>query len=1155
MHLTIPVLIEEIRPVDQPGPAEHRLQPLFIGEPRGSSTSLSRGLAGLRRSLTSQLMLLSREGKHAAVSAYGFFPDVRIESFAVRLDLRGGPMRAVVPVATFPQWSRLLGFLPDARDVWFQLEPKGDHEARVTDVLTRVFREFERRLDPGDFDTLLGRFREPRRRLSIVPVSVWFDPDQRLERPRDDSRAALGSEQVFDGQSELAKVGRCLDDLHPDRLDRCFGRDDTVAEMERLLAAADHRPVAIIGPRLVGKTAVLHEVIHRRAEAEAGGTRASRHGTAEFWTISPQRLIAGMSYLGQWEQRLLAILDFVAKRQHVLVLDDVLGLYGAGQSSQSDLCVADVLRPRILARRVRVIAEMTPEQHRLLAERDRGLADAFHVVRLDEPSADETLGILLEVVALLEARHGARFAPDAVAAAVRLTRRHQRGAAFPGKAIRALAGLAVRSPASHRGLAIDPLLAATGQGRAAWGRDPAAEGAAEHIDRRSVLLDFQERSGMVPAFIDDEARLPRGDVVAGLRRLLVGQDAAVDALADVVSLAKAGLNDPERPLGSLLLVGPTGVGKTQAAKALATVLFGDPGRLLRFDMNEFASADAAARLAGSFANPEGLLTAAVRRQPFCVLLFDEIEKAHSDVFDLLLQVLGEARLTDAAGLTTDFSSAVILMTSNLGSREAARGLGFGGADAATASVYRRAVEGFFRPEFVNRLDHVVMFDDLSRRQMTDIAERVLAEVPAREGLARRRCVLDVSPAVLEWVVDRGYDRALGARAMKRAVERDLVQPVARQLAATAPELPTVIAIRPHPATGISVQVAAIEQAVPPSRQLDIAALSPEDYASRVAAVLDRLTEQCRQHRPETPASFRNVPAEYAWHLGFMAQITDLRRERGEASDRRMRQVNRQPLSAGLGWDLPAHEQSRTWRGVSLFRNYVREMAAAIDIRDYLREIASAAPPQAARDRETFVSDTLARLDLMGPGVSGWHFEQALVVVRSVAAAGPERAAMLGRISAALALPQVGFDAEWHRGEPVGEPTAGTDDGSSRHWWDMIADEAVRRRQRQAFRLDVAVISGQRALAFAGGFEGTYLMCTADGRLLPFLAVALPLPADRQPGEVLAECLAAHEAAIAAGGDADADPLRWRPVIEIVAADGFRPLSREDFLPLPPEFTE
>lgn len=245
---------------------------------------------------------------------------------------------------------------------------------------------------------------------------------------------------------------------------------------------------------------------------------------------------------------------------------------------------------------------------------------------------------------------------------------------------------------------------------------------------------------------------------------------AVAACADAVTIAKARLNDPVRPIASFLFLGPTGVGKTQCAKSLAKYLFGE-GRLLRFDMNEFAGYSSVARLIGTFDAPEGLLTSVVRREPFAVVLFDEIEKAHPAFFDLLLGVMGDARLTDARGQTVDFTNTIIIMTSNLGAQEDATDLGFRQTNQSDASVYRQAAEKFFKPEFFNRVTRVVPFERLRREDVREIAGRLIQDIFSREGLTRRGVKLIVETEALNLLVQAGYHPQLGARALKRTLER------------------------------------------------------------------------------------------------------------------------------------------------------------------------------------------------------------------------------------------------------------------------------------------------------------------------------------------------------------------------------------------------
>ncbi|MDX1939006.1 MAG: AAA family ATPase, partial [Saprospiraceae bacterium] len=275
---------------------------------------------------------------------------------------------------------------------------------------------------------------------------------------------------------------------------------------------------------------------------------------------------------------------------------------------------------------------------------------------------------------------------------------------------------------------------------------------------------------------------------------LVGQPRAVAALENVIHLSKAKLADRSKPVSSFLFIGPTGVGKTQAAKVLCNYLMGSEDQLLRFDMNEYIDGTAVQRLIGDFYNPEGQLTGKVRYRPFGVLLLDEIEKAHPKVHDLLLQLLDEGRLTDSLGRTVDFSNTIIIMTTNLGAREIGLQLGFNALPEREADIYRKAVENFFRPEFINRIDDILIFNPLELEHILNIARLQIRELLQRDGFVRRTTILNISKDALEWVARRGFDARMGGRALKRQIERDLTTLSAEQLIATNIDSPIIFDI-------------------------------------------------------------------------------------------------------------------------------------------------------------------------------------------------------------------------------------------------------------------------------------------------------------------------------------------------------------------------
>ncbi|MFM7846173.1 MAG: AAA family ATPase [Planctomycetota bacterium] len=594
----------------------------------------------------------------------------------------------------------------------------------------------------------------------------------KLQDPNECQRASLESGTVRDGEWELFTVGYSLSDLYPQRLDRPILRSTEVQELTRLLTSEKKSPVLLLGPRKVGKTAVIHGAVFNIEHK-----KSKRHEEYEqVWLLEPQRLISGMSYVGEWERRFQAIVNHAQRYNLTLYFDDLLGLLHAGVSSSSSLSVASLLRPVIEQRRVRVLAEMHPESFRVLRERDRGLADLFHLLPISELSEVDNLHVLIKRQCELEETYQCQMNLDVLPLVIDLQRRFARETAFPGKAASFLQRLTHQSVDKIR----EQMTRADGPKTVDILGFTLPRPAT--ITRQHVMDRFQEETGLPEAFFDQNQPLSAAAIQQGLSARFVGQRHVLQAGCEIISLAKARLNDPSRPLASLFLLGPTGVGKTEFARSLATYLFGHADRLIRFDMNEYVSPTAVPQLVGTFEQPNGLLTAAIRRQPFAVLLFDEIEKAHPAVYDLLLQILGEGRLTDAFGRTSDFSHAIIVMTSNLGTRRAELGVGFSPSDALTDFAALSAVRSFFRPEFLNRLDRILPFQALSRSDLESIAEHLLRDFCQRDGIARRRCIVQLQPPAVDWILQQGHHPALGARALKRAIERELTQPLARYLA-------------------------------------------------------------------------------------------------------------------------------------------------------------------------------------------------------------------------------------------------------------------------------------------------------------------------------------------------------------------------------------
>lgn len=901
MHVTIPVYVEHYRE-ESPARMVYRCEPLFFPIMNGRDEHLPRAMGKLMKRLKPQIDALAAEARHDRLAQFLFNPPCTTRILKLSLRLRDRVAKTRLLFVTMDTLDRRVVFTPSVPDTWFDVGPSQDLLERSEEVLSSHFRE-QAKLNRRSREAVKVPSLSGQAWVSTLDVDVASA--QVTRKAMQEKLASLFDDSKLHGATELRRVGRCLDWLYPDDLKRAILREREVAELTRLLDGRDRRPVLLVGPSLVGKTTVLHEFVHRRVSKRKRPYNARRN----TWLLSPQRLISGMSYVGQWENRVLAILQEAHRRDHVLYFNDLLGLYQAGISAESKLCVADVLRSHVLRREVRVVGELTPEVLAAFQERDRGFADQFHVIPIRPTGEDDTLRILLQVRRELEAAHHCRFDPQAVPTVLELTRRYQRDAAFPGKAAGFLQHVATKRP------------------RAA-------------ITRESVNEEFQTKTGLSRALLDNQYRISRTHATIRFEQSIVGQKEAVNAATDIVMVAKAGLNDPVRPLATMLFLGPTGVGKTECAKALAKVLFSDESRLLRFDMNEFVSPYSASRLAGTIDEPEGLLTSAVRRQPYSVVLLDEIEKAHPDVFDLLLQVTGEGRLTDALGRTSDFTNCVVVMTSNLGVRESGRSIGLQGDEATRRQTFMKAAEQFFRPEFFNRIDRVVPFSQLSRDEMQRIAELLLRSLFQREGLVRRQCALHVDERAMEQIVDEGYHPQLGARALKRSLEKQLTQPIAEHLTRATATAPTVIRVYRGP-TSILADVHPLERTEPiPVDRTQTAS----DLASQSKHLAERLTSQLESTRPAQAIGAGDLDAEQLRYFAIKEQIHVVRELASDLGEQ-LKVAGRSAIRPEFGTSVRDHSH-RTVKMLGWSHHFsspkrlLQENQAADDINDFVRESAA-----------------------------------------------------------------------------------------------------------------------------------------------------------------------------------------------------------------------
>ena len=848
MEISVPTYIKVIKGDSQKKMA-YRASLLFDRDRVSENVVLQRAITKLTRETRKLFSAIGKEWKQRSLVNLTFNPaglrqtDVRFE-----FELNSRYWRCKYFLVTFPAFGRNVAFCPEIPHVWFEYE-SGELEKRAGEVFPKFFRDFYKGNShdrdemplPTDFNA------ETKRWLTWIDIPTTID--QSSARQETNRMMALWTNSSNNGEVELDNCGRNLDWQYPDDLDRSWCRDEDVQQLERLLDMPDRRPVMLLGESLTGKTALIHEVVARRVERRqqenATTAKSVSKSARNTWLLSPQRLISGMSYVGQWEQRVHAILEAAQKKNLTLYFDDPIGLFRAGKSSCSNLCVADLLRKPLRDRDVRMLCEMTTAGYEQLLNLDRSFADLFHVFRIEPLGEDETLRVALQASRGIEQRQKTDFLPDVLPTVVKLQRQYMGHACFPGKAIRFLKQLGTKFPN-------------------------------QTVDRTDVVREMAETCGIRLPLVDSEFTLARDEVRHSFQRMIVGQDAAVDACVDLVMTQKAQLSPPGKPLVSMLFTGPTGIGKTETAKALAGYLFDDREKLVRFDLNEFKTSYSASRLVGTFDQPEGLLTSAIRHRPYSVILFDEIEKAHPDVFDVLLQVLGEGRLTDALGRTTDFGNTVIVMTSNLGAKQAGSTVGFVPVD--DQQHYIAAAEKFFRPEFFNRIDRVVPFHSLNRKQIGEIAQRLMKDVVSREGLVRRRCVLDVGPQLISDIVDVGYDKAMGARGLKRAIEHNFTHPVAVELASIRSETPTLITVRKKNSLAgddarLDVNVVPLINADPVQQgTLD----SDEELLQASIDFLERIEAESFASRPEGEISGSGMSPELLHYFSLVEHANEIR---------------------------------------------------------------------------------------------------------------------------------------------------------------------------------------------------------------------------------------------------------------------------------------
>ncbi|MBM7808594.1 ATP-dependent Clp protease ATP-binding subunit ClpC [Geodermatophilus bullaregiensis] len=618
----------------------------------------------------------------------------------------------------------------------------------------------------------------------------------------------------------LDEFGRDLTQLARDgRIDPVIGRELEIEQTVEVLSRRRKNNPVLIGEAGVGKTAIVEGIAAQIVEGDVPETLRGRR----LIELDLTGLVAGTRYRGDFEERLKKTMDEICEHSDevIVFIDELHTVVGAGVSEGSG-GAGDMLKPALARGELHVIGATTLDEYRRNIEKDAALERRFQPILVAEPGVEDTVQILCGLRDRYEAHHGVRFTDDAIRAAVDLSDRYVTDRHLPDKAIDLIdqAGARVRRrvktpPTDLRGLEQeverlqrekDQAVAAEQYERASELRDELAGAQARLEQARSGggqagvpevgvqdIAEVVSRSTGIPvAQLTQEEMERLLQLEEHLHRRVVGQDDAVRVVAEAVRRSRVGLGDPDRPIGSFLFLGPTGVGKTELARALAEALFGDEDRMVRLDMSEFQERHTVSRLVGSppgYVGYEdaGQLTEAVRRRPYSVVLLDEIEKAHPDVFNTLLQVLDDGRLTDSQGRTVDFTNTVLVMTSNLGSeliqgRNAPLGFGTGDGAAADAGLRDRLVRRLresFRPEFLNRIDEIVVFQQLESEQLQQITRLLLEET--RRRLSAQDIEVAFTDEAVAWIAERGHEPQFGARPLRRAIQREVDNPLARLL--------------------------------------------------------------------------------------------------------------------------------------------------------------------------------------------------------------------------------------------------------------------------------------------------------------------------------------------------------------------------------------
>jgi ATP-dependent Clp protease ATP-binding subunit ClpA len=641
-----------------------------------------------------------------------------------------------------------LGFQRVLQRALFNVQSSGRKEVAVSNVLVAIFSEKQSHaaylLSLQDVSRLDV--------VNFISHGLPSGPENR-EAPREDAAVEReGAEES--GASMLEKFTINLNALaQAGRVDPLIGRQLEVQRTVEILCRRRKNNPLYVGEAGVGKTAIAEGLARLVVERKVPDVLAD----CTIYALDMGSLIAGTKYRGDFEKRLKGVISELKKRSGaILFIDEIHTVIGAGAASGGVMDASNLIKPVLASGELRCIGSTTYQEYRGIFEKDHALARRFQKIDVVEPSVAETIDILRGLRSRFEEHNGVRYADEALVAAAELADRHINDRHLPDKAIDVVdeAGASLRlKPAAER----------------------EAEVTVAHVEAVVARI-----ARIPPKNVSISDREVLANLQRNLKLVIYGQDVAIDALAAAIKMSRAGLGNERRPVGSFLFAGPTGVGKTEVTRQLAIALGVE---FLRFDMSEYMERHTVSRLIGAPPgyvgfDQGGLLTEAIAKQPHCVLLLDEIEKAHPDVFNLLLQVMDHGTLTDNNGRKADFRHVIIVMTTNAGAAEMSRAsIGFTQQDHAPDGM--EAVRRMFAPEFRNRLDAIIQFAPLDEATIARVVDKLLLEVEAQ--LELKSVALSVDDAARRWIATRGYDPKMGARPMARVLQEHIKRPLAEEL--------------------------------------------------------------------------------------------------------------------------------------------------------------------------------------------------------------------------------------------------------------------------------------------------------------------------------------------------------------------------------------